>query len=72
LSKIGVDEVLETIEIISEQKLNIRSVTLGINILGCASNNIKEATDCIKNKILSYASNFINAASYIEKNLVFR
>ncbi len=67
MSKIGIDEVLETIEIISEQKLNIRSVTLGINILGCASNNIKETTECIKSKILSYASNFINTASYIEK-----
>lgn len=67
MSKIGIDEVLETIEIISEQKLNIRSVTMGINILGCASSNIKETTECIKRKIMEYAPNFINTASYIEK-----
>jgi uncharacterized protein (UPF0210 family) len=67
LSKIGIEEILETIEIISEQKLNIRSVTLGVNILGCASSNLKETTECIKQKILEYAPDFIKTASYIEK-----
>ncbi len=67
MSKIGIEEILETIEIISEQKLNIRSVTLGVNILGCASSNLKETTECIKQKILEYAPDFIKTASYIEK-----
>ncbi|MGC8569163.1 MAG: DUF711 family protein, partial [Nitrososphaeria archaeon] len=66
MSKFSIDEVLETIEIISEQKLNIRAVTLGINTLGCASERFEDVADCLYKRITKAARAFVEAASYVE------
>ncbi len=66
MSKISIDEVLETLQIISEQKLNIRAVTLGLNVLDCAGSSYHETSSCLKRKIKAYAEKFIKAAEEVE------
>lgn len=67
MSKVSIDEVLDTIEIISEQKLNIRAVTLGVNVMGCASRSVEDVERCLRERLAPLASRFVEAAEEVEK-----
>ncbi|MHA1409362.1 MAG: DUF711 family protein, partial [Candidatus Odinarchaeia archaeon] len=62
------NEILETIKMITFQKLNIRTVTLGISLLDCISNNINETTENIYSKIVSYCDQFDRSIREINKS----
>ncbi|MBC7114466.1 MAG: PFL family protein [Archaeoglobi archaeon] len=51
----SVEEILETISMISSEHLDIRTVTLGINLRGCSSENPKEVAEKVYEKICSRA-----------------
>lgn len=48
---ISPDEITQTIRMINEEHLDIRTVTLGISLLDCITGDIKSTSDKIYDKI---------------------
>jgi uncharacterized protein (UPF0210 family) len=65
---LSTDEIIETIKMITYQKLNIRTVTLGISLLDCISNNVDETINNIHNKIVSYSDRFDKGVKEVSKS----
>ncbi|EKD35587.1 MAG: hypothetical protein ACD_75C01851G0001, partial [uncultured bacterium] len=53
------DQILATVEMIQKENLDVRTVTMGINLLDCRGGDIDETCKKIKAKIISYAGNFV-------------
>jgi len=62
-------EIMETIKMIQEENLDIRTITMGISLRDCASSNSKETRDKIYNKITRLAANLVKVGEDIERNL---
>ena len=60
-------EILQTIRMIDQQHLDVRTVTMGISLLSCAHSDVKVATDKIYDKITSYAEHLVATGEAIEK-----
>ena len=52
-------DILETIKMIQEENLDIRTITMGISLLDCIDSDIDKAFDNVYNKIVKYASNIV-------------
>lgn len=63
------ENILETIQMIAEDKLDIRTVTMGISLLDCADSDGEKAREKIYNKITTYAKNLVAVATEIEQEL---
>ncbi|UJF15788.1 PFL family protein [Jeotgalibaca sp. MA1X17-3] len=63
------ENILETIQMIAEEKLDIRTVTMGISLLDCADSDGEKAREKIYNKITSYAKDLVPVAQEIEDQL---
>jgi len=61
------NDILETIHMISDEHLDIRTVTMGINLLDCADSDIDCACEKIYNKITTKAKNLVSVCSDIER-----
>ena len=59
-------EIVETIKMIEEQNLDIRTITMGISLLDCASSDGKVACDKIYNKITRCAKDLVKTGEQIE------
>lgn len=59
---ISLKEVLETIDMLSLQHLNIRTVTLGISLLDCIDPNFQRMEEKVYDKITKKAENFVKIA----------
>lgn len=59
------DNILETINMISEEKLDIRTVTMGISLLDCIDNSSKKSRDKIYDKISFKAENLVKMSEKI-------
>ncbi len=59
-------EILQTIEMIQQQHLDIRTVTMGMSLLSCADETPEKACVKIYDKIVSYAANLVKTAEDIE------
>lgn len=64
---LNMTDILETITMIQEEKLDIRTITMGISLLDCADTDIDKACDKIYNKILTKAKNLVPVGEAIEK-----
>lgn len=64
---IPTDEIAQTIRMISEEHLDIRTVTMGINLLDCASDDINVKCGKIYDKITAKAGSLVKTACDIEK-----
>lgn len=60
-------DILETIRMIEEDHLDIRTVTMGISLLDCIDENIDKACDKVYRKITACAANLIPVCEKIEK-----
>lgn len=60
-------EVFETLKMIDEEHLDVRTITMGINLLDCASPDAESACTKIYDKICRKASNLVQAGEDIEK-----
>ena len=58
-------EILSTLEMLKNENLDVRTVTLGINLLDCASQNLDKLTKNIRGRILHYAEDLVNACDHI-------
>ncbi len=60
-------EIMETIKMIQEEHLDIRTITLGISLLDCCSSDADEACRKIYDKITTKAKNLVQTGENIEK-----
>lgn len=62
------EEVLETKLMIEEQGLDVRTITMGINILDCIDSSLERMKEKIEAKIVSLAVNLSDIATSIEED----
>ncbi|MGM0771363.1 MAG: PFL family protein [Halobacteriota archaeon] len=60
------EEILETIQMIKAENLDIRTVTMGINLRGCCHNDIDVLNERIYEKITSYARDLVKTTEEIQ------
>ena len=60
-------DVLETINMIQEEHLDIRTVTMGISLLSCIDSDIDKACQKVYDKITAYGENLVSVCEDIEK-----
>ena len=58
--------IMETINMIRQEHLDIRTVTMGISLLSCADSNIDRACDKVYNKIMGYAKDLVQVCDQIQ------
>jgi uncharacterized protein (UPF0210 family) len=61
------DQILATVEMIQKENLDVRTVTMGINLLDCRGGDVRETCKRIKNKIIGYAGNFVGTCDAMSK-----
>ncbi|MBQ6830809.1 MAG: PFL family protein [Clostridia bacterium] len=60
-------DILETITMIQEENLDVRTITMGISLLDCCDSDIDKACAKIYNKITDRAKNLVAVGEQIEK-----
>lgn len=63
---INTHEILETIKMIREEHLDIRTITMGISLLDCAGSSTERACEKVYDKITKYAENLVKTGENIE------
>ena len=61
------NEIMQTIQMIDQQHLDVRTITMGISLLSCAHSDPKTACDRIYDKITRYAEKLVSTGEAIEK-----
>lgn len=61
-------EILETQRMFAEEHLDVRTITMGINLLGCSSESSEKACKRIYDKVTSCAENLVETADKISKS----
>ncbi|MGL5694831.1 MAG: PFL family protein [Peptostreptococcaceae bacterium] len=60
------NNILETIRMIEEEKLDIRTITMGISLMDCIDSNGDKCREKIYNKITKYAKDLVRVGKEIE------
>ena len=60
-------EIMQTIQMIDQQHLDVRTITMGISLLSCARSDPRQACDAIYDKITRCAENLVATGEAIEK-----
>lgn len=63
------DQILATVEMIQKENLDVRTVTMGINLLDCRGGSVEETCERIEKKIDAYAGNFVATCNDISRSL---
>ncbi len=61
------DQILATVEMIQKENLDVRTVTMGINLLDCRGGNLEETCRNIEEKIIARAGNFVPTCNSVSK-----
>ncbi len=64
---IALDEMMETIRMVQMESLDIRTVTIGINLRDCADSDFEKMNQRIYDKIMKYASGLTETAENVER-----
>ena len=64
---INTHDILETINMIREENLDIRTITMGISLLSCADSDISRSCDKVYDKICRQAQHLVETGENIEK-----
>ena len=64
---INISEVLETNKMIEKENLDVRTITMGINLLDCADGNLDVLCQNIYNKMTRLAKNLVKTGEDISK-----
>jgi uncharacterized protein (UPF0210 family) len=64
---LNLNDIMETINMISEENLDIRTVTMGISLLECADSDAKTACTKIYDKITRRAENLVKVGNEIQE-----
>ena len=60
-------DIIETIKMIEEQNLDIRTITMGISLLDCADSDIDKSCEKIYTKITTFAKDLVKVGDDISK-----
>lgn len=63
---INMQDIMETITMIQDESLDIRTITMGINLLDCSDSDIDKSCEKVYNKIYSCAKNLVKVGEAIE------
>ncbi len=66
---INVDDILETIKMIEEENLDIRTITMGFSLLDCADSDIDASCNKIYDKITRKAEKLVETGEKLEATL---
>lgn len=69
MSLVNYDDVMETISMIQEENLDIRTTTMGISLIDCADSDIDKSCNKIYDKICRRAENLVARANEISNEL---
>ena len=69
---INMQEVLETNNMIAHEKLDVRTITMGISLLDCVDSDLAKMNEKIYNKITTYAKDLVSIGDASDVNLGFR
>jgi uncharacterized protein (UPF0210 family) len=58
-------EIISTLEMLKNEHLDVRTVTLGINLLDCASHNLNKVKNKIRTKIVHFAEKLVPVCNRI-------
>lgn len=61
-------EVIETNNMIEHEKLDVRTITMGISLLDCCDRDLDKLNDKIYNKITTYAKDLVSTGESIAKD----
>lgn len=61
-------EVRETNTMIEQEKLDVRTITMGINLLDCASSDVSEVCNNVYRKITTLAKDLVSTGKSIERD----
>ncbi|MGI6722230.1 MAG: PFL family protein [Anaerovoracaceae bacterium] len=64
---LNTQDILETIRMIQDEDLDIRTITMGISLLDCADSDIDRSCEKVYNKICKYAKDLVKTGEDIEK-----
>ncbi|MCD8078008.1 MAG: PFL family protein [Lachnospiraceae bacterium] len=64
---ININEVIETNRMIEEEKLDVRTITMGISLLDCCDPDLDRLNQKIYEKITRYAQNLVKTGQDIER-----
>ena len=64
---LNLNDIMETINMIQEEDLDIRTITMGISLLDCADTDIDKSCEKVYNKIYSKAKNLVEVCETISK-----
>ena len=64
---INISEVLETNKMIEQENLDVRTITMGINLLNCADSDLQVTCDNIYKKITTLANNLVSTGEAISR-----
>ena len=63
------DQILATVEMIQKENLDVRTVTMGINILDCRTGDVQSTCERVEQRILDLAGNFVPTCNAISRKL---
>ena len=64
---INILEATETVKMITQENLDVRTITMGISLLDCISSDLKKLNESIYNKITTCARDLVRVGCEIEK-----
>ena len=63
---ININEVMETNAMIREENLDVRTITMGISLLDCISDDLKTTCDKVYEKITTSAKDLVKVGKELE------
>ena len=64
---INLNDILETITMIQEENLDIRTITMGISLLDCCDSDIDKSCEKVYHKIYNNAKDLVKTGEFIEQ-----
>ena len=64
---LNMSDIMETITMIQEENLDIRTITMGISLLDCADSDIDRSCQKVYEKITTKARDLVKVGQSIEK-----
>ena len=61
------NEIMETIKMIQEENLDVRTITMGISLIDCMDTAINKSCEKVYNKIYNYAKDLVKTGDAISK-----
>lgn len=59
------DQIMATVEMVHKENLDVRTVTMGINLLDCRTGSVRETCAAVEEKIAVYANNFVTTCDEV-------